>query len=130
VWAHFAAELAAGVRDRYPQSTAATNQVMLLIDAEGNQVSELARRAGVTKQAMAQTVEQLEALGMVSRRPDPDDRRAKLVTLTPAGWDALRHGLAVANAIHVRWTELLGEGDMRRLVALLERLAGRLDQPR
>jgi DNA-binding MarR family transcriptional regulator len=79
---------------------------------------------------MAQAVELLEEHGLVERRPDPTDRRAKLVVLTPAGWDALRHGHEVATAIHERWTELLGRSDMLRLVTLLERLADALDAAR
>jgi DNA-binding MarR family transcriptional regulator len=130
VWAHFNAELAAGARGRYPDSTTASNQVMLLIDGEGSRVSELARRAQVTKQTMAQAVELLEGHGLVVRRPDPTDGRAKLVVLTAAGWDAIRHGLDVALAIHDRWTELLGQRDMLRLVELLDRLADALDDDR
>ena len=36
-------------------------------------------------QSMAQTVGDLERAGLVSRRPDPDDRRRAFVELTPAG---------------------------------------------
>jgi len=39
---------------------------------------------------MAQTVGELEAAGLVARRPDPDDRRRALVELTPEGLAALQ----------------------------------------
>lgn len=52
--------------------------------------SELAAAERMRPQSMAQTVHDLEAAGLVSRRPDPDDRRRAFVELTPAGRELLR----------------------------------------
>jgi DNA-binding MarR family transcriptional regulator len=52
-------------------------------------VSELAAAERVRPQSMAQTVNELEADGLVARRPDPDDGRRALVDLTEEGQDAL-----------------------------------------
>ena len=71
---------------------------------------------------MAQTIAGFEALGLVERRADPEDRRAQLVTLTPAGWEALHAGLAVVQAIHDRWSALFGHERMNTLVVLLDDL--------
>jgi DNA-binding MarR family transcriptional regulator len=129
VWGHFNSELLAGIQTRYPHATTATNQLMLMIDVDGTTVSELARRAGVTKQAMADSVHALESQRLVTRRPDPHDRRARLVTLTDDGHAALQAGLEVVTAMHARWADLLGDRDMSRLLTLLHRLAERLDEP-
>ncbi len=60
------------------------------LDREGPQsVSDLAAAERVRPQSMAQTVGDLEADGLVSRRPDPDDRRRALVELTTQGLEAL-----------------------------------------
>ena len=60
------------------------------VDREGLQsVSELAAAERIRPQSMAQTVSELEAEGLVTRRPDPDDRRRSLVGLTEAGTLAL-----------------------------------------
>jgi len=126
-WSCFNAELLAGIQQAYPAATLATNQVMLLIDAEGTTVAELARRAGMTKQSMAESVVNLEAIGLVERVAHPTDRRAKLVVLTQEGWAALRAGYEVALSIDRRWSELLGAKDMARLAALLDRLVDALD---
>jgi DNA-binding MarR family transcriptional regulator len=48
-------------------------------------VSALATAERVRPQSMSQTVSELEADGLVSRRPDPTDRRQLLVELTDAG---------------------------------------------
>ena len=59
------------------------------LDIEGTRLTEMASRAAMTKQSMSELVEQLEALGLVARRPDPADGRARLVYFTPAGLDWL-----------------------------------------
>ncbi len=128
VWAHFTAELGDAMGERFGGVTPATNQVMLLIDLEGTRVAELSRRAGVTKQSMSEAVANLEARGLVERRPDPADGRAKLVVLTEEGQRALREGRKVVQAMHDRWTAVLGEEAMGQLVELLTVLAHRLDE--
>ncbi|MEU6170431.1 MarR family transcriptional regulator [Streptantibioticus parmotrematis] len=67
-------------------------------------------------------VDKLEAHGLVERRPHPDDRRRKLVTLTDAGHQAI----ATADAILLRpprAVEALTPDELGRLTALLTRLA-------
>jgi DNA-binding MarR family transcriptional regulator len=60
------------------------------LDREGPQsVSDLAAAERVRPQSMAQTVADLEGAGMVDRRPDPDDRRRALVSLTESGIETL-----------------------------------------
>jgi DNA-binding MarR family transcriptional regulator len=61
------------------------------LDREGPQsVSELAAAERVRPQSMAQTVGDLEADGLVERRPDPEDRRRASVELTERGRERLR----------------------------------------
>jgi DNA-binding MarR family transcriptional regulator len=55
------------------------------LDREGTRVSELARRAGMTKQAMGELVSQCGALNLVVASVDPADRRARVVRFTPKG---------------------------------------------
>ena len=72
---------------------------------EGVQVSELTKLANVRKQTMAQAVEELERLGYVERRPDPNDRRARLVFLTAAVRRCVPSRWPLAAAC-TRWAEL------------------------
>src|SRR5581483_9113992 len=53
------------------------------LDQDGTRPSVLAERAGIGKPAMGELVDELERLGYVERRPDPADRRARLVVATP-----------------------------------------------
>jgi DNA-binding MarR family transcriptional regulator len=56
--------------------------VIANLDAEGTRPSVLAARAGITKPAMGELIDEMEAIGYVRRVPDPSDRRAKLVVPT------------------------------------------------
>ncbi|HLX21597.1 MAG TPA: MarR family transcriptional regulator [Gaiellaceae bacterium] len=72
----------------FPISWAA---VLSQLDREGAQTtSELAHMAHVRPQSMAQTVAEIEADGLVSRRPDPADGRRVLIEITPEGRTRLR----------------------------------------
>jgi len=69
------------------------------LDLGGTRLTEIASRARMTKQAMAELVDKAERLGFVARRPDPGDGRAKTVVFTPAGlWLLDQHRMGVEAA--------------------------------
>lgn len=55
------------------------------LELQGTRLTDLAARAGMTKQAMATLVTQCEAWGMVQRESDAADARAKRICFTAAG---------------------------------------------
>jgi DNA-binding MarR family transcriptional regulator len=55
------------------------------LDERGTRLTELARRASMTKQSMSELVDQVERTGLIARRPDPTDGRAKLICFTDDG---------------------------------------------
>ena len=66
---------------------------------EGSRLTELAQRAGVSKQAMSKLVQECEAWGLVSRSADTRDARARCIVFTPIGLSWLQaFGQAVAQA--------------------------------
>lgn len=82
---------------------------------------ELAEANGLDAPYVTLIVDKLEAHGLVERQPHPDDRRRKLVTLTPAGHEAI----ATADAILLRpppAMDALSAAELRQLVALLSRI--------
>jgi DNA-binding MarR family transcriptional regulator len=89
------------------------------IDLEGTRLGDLAERLGVSKQAVSQLVDDLEAVEMVARVPDPDDARAKRVVFTDAGRAGLLDGLAVLRALEGELAGVVGERELRRLRATL-----------
>jgi DNA-binding MarR family transcriptional regulator len=81
------------------QLTAAQLQITRHLPLAGCSLTELARRAGVTKQAMGKLVDQCAAWDLVQRSADARDARAVRVTFTPTGavWlDAYRQAVAQA----------------------------------
>ena len=58
------------------------------IELEGSRLTQLAERAGMTKQAVGEMVADLEQLGYLERVPDPGDGRAKIIRLSARGWEA------------------------------------------
>jgi len=59
--------------------------VFAQINPAGSRLSELARQANMSPQAMGELVDELESLGYLIRQPDPRDRRAKLIVLARKG---------------------------------------------
>jgi len=96
--------------------------VFAQIKTEGSRLTDLARGANITPQAMGELVDELEQLGYVERRPDPTDRRAKLIVLTDRGRACIAAGISTINGIEQRITEMLGERGHRQLRSLLDRL--------
>jgi len=67
------------------QLTASHTHITQHLALEGSRLTELAARAGVSKQAMGKLVDQCEAWGLVQRQSDPRDARACLVMFTAIG---------------------------------------------
>jgi DNA-binding MarR family transcriptional regulator len=80
----------------HPQARISHVSLTRNLDLKGTRVSELARRAGMTKQAMGELVSQCVALNLVVATTDPSDRRARIVAFTSGGrrWlEAFRHAV-------------------------------------
>ena len=106
----------------HPDVRSAHGAVFQYLDDDGTRVSVLAERAHMTKQAMAQLVEHLEAHGYVERIPDPDDGRAKLVRTTARGRSVFAIARAFVAELDARLADRLGEAKVRQLRGLLEEL--------
>jgi DNA-binding MarR family transcriptional regulator len=67
------------------QITAAHVHITRHLDLPGTRLTDLAQKAGMSKQAMGDLVDQCEAWGLVTREPDLRDARARVVQFTPTG---------------------------------------------
>ena len=96
--------------------------VFAQIKMEGSRLTDLARGANITAQAMGELVDELEELGYVVRRPDPTDRRAKLIMLTDRGRACIAAGISTIEGIEDQITQILGKRGHRQLRSLLSKL--------
>ena len=102
--------------------------VLRNLGEEGSRPTELAARAGVTRQAITKIVDELERLDMVRRAPDPHDGRGVIVRYTDRG----RAGLQIARkrmlALEQDYATRLGSDHWAQVRASLEALFDH-DQP-
>jgi DNA-binding MarR family transcriptional regulator len=84
---------------------------------EGIRATDLARLSGQVKQVVGVIVDDLERLGYVERRPDPADRRAKLIVPTKRGRGQMRAADAIMADIMDRHEHALGRQEFRRFLA-------------
>jgi len=95
--------------------------VFLHIDRRGGtRLTELARRARISKQGMMLVVDELETRGFLGRVSDPRDARAKVVKLTAKGRTVATECRRAVQALETRTRRALGE---RRYDGLRDALA-------
>ena len=96
-----------------------------LLSVEGTRITEMAEKLGVSKQAVAKQIDELETMGMVEKVPDPLDGRAKLVRFK---LDGVLGGLARLSALEREFEAEIGEESMRDLYTTLNAMSARLDR--
>ena len=88
-------------------------------EPDGCRPSELAERAGMSKQAMNQLLQSLEQMGYIQRSADEEDGRARIVHSTERGravWDTMVESLV---QIESEWRATLGDVHFDELKVLL-----------
>lgn len=96
--------------------------VLLWPGPEGMRPSDLAARMRVTKQALNYLLGELERLGYLERHPDPDDRRARRITLTDRGKALIPVIRDAVSEVEREWAETLGPQRFDQLRELLYEL--------
>ena len=86
---------------------------------EGARPSELAARLRISKQALNYLLGELERLGYLERRPDPDDRRSKRVAITRRGAAAIGVIREAVGEMESEWARRLGAERFAQLRDLL-----------
>jgi DNA-binding MarR family transcriptional regulator len=90
----------------------------------------LAERMGVEAMTLTGYLDRLEARGLIERRPDPCDRRAKLVGLTAASEAMLEQIKTTAAGVHAEASQNIAEADWDKLLDLLKVVRTNLEAAR
>ena len=98
--------------------------VLLVLDRQGPlSQTQIGEQLHADKSAMGRTVDDLERLGAAVRRPDPADRRARQVSLTPDGDRLVARAKAIAAETADSVFAAIGPADQVVLRDLLNRVA-------
>jgi DNA-binding MarR family transcriptional regulator len=123
VYQQYAQAIDVALRDAgFDDIRPAAANVFPFVRPDGITVSELAELARVRKQTMAQAVDQLERTGYVERRPNPHDRRSRLVYLTERGASVPPVTHAAAERVEHHWANLTTPQELEALRESLLRL--------
>ena len=106
----------------------AHNWVFGFLGWEGARASDLATKAGITRQSMGEVIRDLVDLGIVEMTPDPSDRRAKLVTYTERGREETMQGYNHIVEFEDRMIAELGEEAYEHLRLGLEKISEILEE--
>ena len=118
--------------DRHELSLTAASALATLRRAGSCRLTELAAAEGVSQPSMTALAARLTDAGLVQRRTDPADRRAVLLTLTPAGADLLDRRREARAARLTGPLAELDDDDVRAIthaLPALARLAGAPTRP-
>lgn len=100
--------------------------VLAHLDETGTRATELARRSGRHKQVIVRIVDELEELGYVARKTEPEDRRAKLVVPTSRGREVMRLSDDIVHDMERRVARSIGKDEFEtfrtRFVTVVELL--------
>jgi DNA-binding MarR family transcriptional regulator len=94
--------------------------------ADGMMQTELARLMDVGKVTLGGLIDRLEASGYVARRPDPSDRRAKRVVLTPSGVRLLAEIQKIGEVVNAKIVADIPRSDIARTEDVLHRMKQQL----
>lgn len=92
--------------------------------------AELARAFQVTRGAMTNTLQRLEASGLVAIKPSPSDGRSKEVRITAKGRRVRERAIAATQPELAAMIEVLGGSNIAQMLNELQRLREYLDANR
>ena len=99
------------------------------LDFDGVRITELARRLDITKQAVSQSIAELELMDVVETIPDPSDGRARLARFTEKGRQAIGQGLVVLRGLEMEMERAIGAERFAALHGALLALEATLTDP-
>jgi DNA-binding MarR family transcriptional regulator len=88
---------------------------------EGAIQQELGSAMGIDRSTMVSLVDDLEAAGLAERRPHPNDRRAREISITPNGRRLLEQARRMARQVEDEVLGGLTAEERRQLLTLLRR---------
>lgn len=92
------------------------------LDLDGNTLTEIARRAGMTKQAMGRLADELVKLNYISRSRSETDRRAVHIKFTRSGLKLMQKSFKIMQDMEIRCSARLGSKPYKQLLMALDEI--------
>jgi len=103
----------------YPMIKSADAHVMRTMRVEGSRITDMARQAGISKQAMSKLVAGFISHGFLAWSDDPNDKRNRIVSVTEAGRKLLSSGLSALRKAEKDVSDIIGEAETENFRNLL-----------
>ncbi|MFJ2033255.1 MarR family winged helix-turn-helix transcriptional regulator [Streptosporangium sp. NPDC087985] len=98
--------------------------LMAIVEAPARTQLALAQAVSVDKSKLVVILDELESAGLVRRRPDPTDRRARIIEVTSEGSRALKAARSDIEAIEDQLLADLAPSAQTALKSALQQLVG------
>jgi len=105
--------------ENYLMIKSADAHVMRTMRLEGSRVTDMARQAGISKQAMSKLVQGFVEHGFLAWSNDPKDKRNRIVNVTKAGRELLSCGLKALASAEKDIAEIIGKTETEQFRELL-----------
>ncbi len=109
-------------------STAQAYPLVIIAGNDGIRHGELADRLDIEGPTLVRTLDQLGALGLVDRRIDPADQRARTLHLTPAGKALAARVQPVLHATRARLLATVSDEDLEVCLRVFDALRAGIEQ--
>ncbi len=123
---HISLILKADLEERLQKQTGlllADNEALINLELEPMRMSEIAEKLVLSRGGTTKVIDRLEELGHVTRRPDPDDRRATLVEITDSGRQARADARTVVDrGLEEVWSQHISNEEAATIVEVMERV--------
>jgi len=103
--------------------------ILLHTERQGTPSTKLGPKMGMESTSLSRTLKGMEAMGLIERRKDANDRRSMRVFLTQNGVAARRQARDLVVSVNDRLRELMGSDAVDRLLIEMKRLNEILDEP-
>lgn len=113
----------------HKELTVAHASILPHIDLKGTRLTDVAKRAGLTKQSASELLSGLQQLGYLTREPDPEDRRAQRVVFTARGRQFLLAAHEAKSELEQQLFDHLGRQSGEQLICLLKQYLGQGNCP-
>ena len=102
--------------------------VLMNIKLEGTNNNDLANHARVTKQAMSKVAKELQELGYIKSKADPNDKRSSIFTLTERGKKLVLEARLLVKDLMDEYRSVIGKAEFDKATQVILKILDYNDQ--